>query len=129
MTETKYKRDNKFERTVTAIAAAIVFFVLGFLIFQIITEEETPPNIHVSFGEVVQKDNGYSVPVIVKNAGTQTAKNIAIEIEFDHHEKEQNGQIGFDFLPGKSIVRGWVTFKDKPAISELKPKILGYSVP
>ena len=125
----KNEPTNWLERMVTVIAGILVLFTFVFLIYQWISEETTPPNIVVNLGEVVQKDQGYSVPVSVNNLGTQTAKDIVIEIVSKEVDSEEKGQISFQYLPGKSSVRGWVTFTKNPSRSSLKTQVLGYSTP
>lgn len=117
---------NWLERVVTIISTILVLFTFAYLIYHWISDEQTVPNIEVSLGEVKQVDTGYSVAVTAENHGSQTAKNIVIEIVSQEDEK---GQISFQYIPGKSKLRGWVTFTKKPNISNLKAQVLGYAAP
>ncbi len=129
MEKEEKKTTNWLERIVTVISTILVLFTFTILIYQWMSEEPTPPNIEVSLGEVTQKDQGYSVPVSVKNLGSQTAKNIVIEIVSQEDGTDEKGQISFQYIPGKSTVRGWVSFTKEPTVSSLKSQVLGYTAP
>lgn len=83
----------------------------------------------MSLGEVIEKDGGYSLRVSVKNQGTETAENIVIEIYSNAKNSVERGQVRFQYLPGKSTVKGWVSFSEKPETNLLKSKVLGYVTP
>ncbi len=129
VTDKKDNSRNWLEHVVTGVAALLVLCTLGFLIFKSISQEQTPPDIQVFIGDVVPKDQGYAVPVKVKNKGTQTAKDITIEIVSGEGESEEKGEISFQYLPGKSSVRGWVIFSNKPNGSSMTTHVLGYATP
>ncbi len=125
----KEETKNWLELVITGFAAILVIFTFAFLIYELIYEKQTPPDISVTLGEILKKDEGYSVPVSVKNNGSQTAKGIVIEITSEENGTQEKGQITFDYLPGQSSVRGWVTFTIRPASSTLKSQVLGYAIP
>ncbi len=125
------KRENKnwLEWLITIISGILVFFTLGFLVYQLIYEERTPPNITIVFGEISQKDDAFAIPIQANNGGTQTAENVSIEIISKNGEAEEMAQITFSFLPGKSSANGWITFNKKPKIDSLKTHVVGYTTP
>lgn len=120
---------NGLEWTITIISGIVVFFVLGFLVYQLIYEEQTPPDITVIFGEVKEKDGAFSIEVEGKNQGSITAENVVIEIEMGESLEKETAQINFAFLPGKSSGKGWVIFENRPDPEKLKTKIKGYTTP
>lgn len=122
------EKKNWLEWSVTISSGILVLFTLGFLIYQIVTEEETPPDIVISLGPVAKKDGGYSVPIIAFNYGTSTAQNVTIEV-IAGDAVEEKAQISFQYLPRKSSVKGWVSFSIHPQPKALKSRIVGYSVP
>lgn len=127
--EKKKETKNWLEWTVTGIASILVLFTFTFLIYELIYEEQTPPDIQISLGDVSQKDQGYSIPVSVKNNGSRTAKDIVVEITSEENGLLEKGQINFQYLPGKSSVHGWVNFTERPTPRNLKTQVLGYSTP
>ncbi len=128
MGEQKEKK-NWLEWTVTIISGILVFFTFGFLVYQLIVEERTPPNIVIVLGEVSEKDNAFAIPVEAHNKGTATAENVLIEIVAENGESEQKAQITFSYLPGKSSSKGWVTFTKNPKVALLKTHVVGYNIP
>ena len=128
------KKDNKEEKnglewTITIISGIIVVFTLGFLVYQMIYEEQTPPDIVVVLGGVSQKDGAFAIPIKATNKGTETAENVLIEIILKDGVIEEKSEINFAYLPRKSSVNGWVIFSKKPESKNLQTRVIGYSIP
>lgn len=123
------KKKNWVEILVTGISAVIVLFTFILLTYQLLTEEQTPPDISVSFGTPVAKQNYYSIPVTAENNGAETAQKVRIEISAGAENLEEKAHIEFDYMPGKSKVKGWVNFSDDPTGKPLEAHVLGYVVP
>lgn len=105
---------NWLEWLVTIISGILVLFTIGFLITQIIWNDDTPPDIIVTLSEGEIRADYYAIPITAKNLGTQTAQNVRIEIVQAEMQTQEKGFIEFDYLPGKSSVKGWVNFTKKP---------------
>lgn len=127
--KTDTERKNWLEWSVTIVSAILVAFTLGILIYQMIYEEKTPPDIRVTLGNAEQKDGGYAILVSAFNQGTQTAQNVLIEVVLKKDGKEETAEITFQYLPRKSEVEGWVTFGTSPKAGQLQTRIIGYNVP
>lgn len=125
----KKQEKNWLEWSITIISAILVFFTLGFLVYQMIYEEETPPNISLILGEVSQKDGAFAVPIEATNKGTQTAENVMIEVVLENEAAEEKAEITFAFLPGNSSAKGWVIFTKRPELKNLKTHVKGYGTP
>lgn len=130
----KEKKDNKEEKnwlewTITIISGILVVFTLGFLVYQMIYEEQTPPDIVVVLGEVSEKDGAFAIPITTTNKGTETAENVIIEVILKGGSEEEKSQITFAYLPRKSSVNGWVIFTKKPDSKDLQTRVMGYSIP
>lgn len=125
------KKDNKnwLEWTVTGVSAIIVLFTLSFLVYQWIMEEQTPPDILVTFGNTEIKQNYYAISVIAENKGAKTAQKVRIEISTGSEINAEKAHIEFDYIPGKSSVKGWVSFNQNPQSKKLKTHVLGYVTP
>ena len=128
MEENKEKK-NWLEWSITIISGILVFFTLGFLVYQMIYEEETPPNISVILGEVSEKDGAFAIPIEALNKGTETAENVMIEVVLQNELEEEVAEIKFAFLPGNSSVKGWVIFTKSPESNNLKTHVKGYGTP
>lgn len=120
---------NWLEWLITIISGILVLFTIGFLITQIIWNDNTPPEIVVTLSEGEIRADYYAIPITAKNLGTQTAQNVRIEIVQAEMQTQEKGFIVFDYLPGKSSVKGWVNFTKKPDFDSLKPHVLGYGTP
>ena len=131
MKKNKVDRENKnwLEWSITIISGILVVFTLSFLVYQMVYENQTPPDIVVVLGEVLEKDGAYSVPIKATNKGTQTAENVVIEIILEGNLNEEKSQMTFAYLPRKSYANGWVIFTRKPNSKDLKTRVIGYSIP
>ena len=127
--ERKKNNQNWLEWIVTGISAIIVIFTFGFLIWQFITEEQTPPEIVITFGESLDRKEHYAIPLIAENKGAQTAQKVKIEISMGYDEGGEKAHLEFDYVPGKSKVNGWVNFNKNPGDGNLRAKVLGFVVP
>lgn len=123
------EQKNWLEWTITVISGLIVAFVFGFLIYQIIYEEQKPPDIEVVLGSVTQKDGAFSVPITASNKGSETAENVVVEVTFKKDSIEERSEITFQYLPRNSSVKGWISFLSHPEPHQLKSRIMGYSTP
>jgi uncharacterized protein (TIGR02588 family) len=120
---------NWLEWLVTVISGILVIFTLGFLVYQLIYEKPTPPDIEIILGETAQKDGGFGIAITARNNGSQTAENVTIEIAAEGTEPVQKARITFDYLPGNSSVKGWAIFSEKPVFENLKTHVMGYEIP
>jgi len=123
------KKKNWVEIVVTVISAVIVLFTLVFLTYQLLTEEQTPPDIVVTFGKPMAKQNYFAIPITAENKGAKTAQKVRIEIVLGEDNSNEKAHIEFDYMPGKSIVKGWVNFNEDPTGQKLGAHVLGYVVP
>lgn len=120
---------NWLEWTVTIISSILVLMVLSFLVYQLIFQEQAPPDIQVVLGASREFDNYYALPVEAKNLGTETAQKVRIEISAGSSPEDEKAYIEFDFLPGNSTVKGWVGFSEDPNSKKLSSRIMGFVVP
>lgn len=116
------EKRSKLEIVVTIISVIMVTFVCGFLIYQIITEKSSPPDLIVTLGVPEAASQNYRIPVLVKNKGNTTAKMVKVKISIS----DEFGVLEFDYIPAGSEVTGWISFDEKPNKSKLKAMIIGY---
>ena len=123
------KKKNWLEWMVLFLSGTLVFFILGFLIYETITEKQTAPDIEITHGKPEHKENYWALAVTAKNKGTKTAENLHIEIIIGAGDKEQIAEIEFLYLPGRSSVNGSVTFVENPGTKPIRIHVLGYGTP
>lgn len=113
------------------VGAVLLVAVLGLLIYQSFTYENTPPVITIAVGEPTHRGGHYSVPVTAHNSGGQTAAVVQIQIRayFPNGEHE-DGQLTFDFVPMHAGRNGWVTFtRSLSEADSIRARVQGYEVP
>ncbi len=120
-------KKNALEWSVLVLSGILVFFTLGFLIYEMIFETQTSPDIVVSHGEIEQKENYLALPVIVTNKGAETAENLRIEITIGMGSEAEKSQMEFQYLPGQSSTKGWATFGKNKHVKDIQIHVLGYS--
>ncbi|MDN3725407.1 hypothetical protein QRD02_13545 [Aequorivita sp. SDUM287046] len=125
----KKEKKNWLEWTVTLISMVIVSFTIGVLVYQMVVSEENPPDIVISLGKAESKTNHYTIPVTVHNKGDITAKKLSIEFTKGEGSDTEKARLEFDYVPGQSKVKGWISFTGNPDDESIKPHILGYSIP
>lgn len=125
----KKNKNNWLERIVLGVSGGLVFFVFGFLIYETIYEKQTSPDIVVSQGKIDRKENYWALPVSVTNKGSRTAENVRIEIIAGSGPITERSQMEFQYLPGRSTVKGWATFGPDTVLDSIRIHILGYTAP
>ncbi|MEH6408576.1 MAG: hypothetical protein V7767_14965 [Leeuwenhoekiella sp.] len=122
-------KKNWLEWVVLFISGILVLFTLGFLVYEMIFEEQTSPDIVVTYGRMENKSGYTALPVKATNNGAETAENLRIEIIAGSAKTEEKANLDFDYLPGKSSATGWVTFKYNQNPKTIQVHVLGYSIP
>lgn len=125
-------KENKrtwLEWIVTIISTIIVFITVGILIYQMVVVEPAPPEIVVDFGKTEAKEGYYAVPVIIGNLGHDTAKKVRVEFTLENGRGTETSFLEYDYVPGKSEVKGWIGFTVNPEGKTIKHHILGYLAP
>lgn len=99
------KGKNWLEWTITIAGAALVLFVVGFLIYEWATTTGESADLQVSLGTPTVSDATVEIPVEVKNEGDRVAEAAVVEVCAG---PESCAQITFDYVPFKSAVSGTV---------------------
>lgn len=125
----KKQSKNWLEWTVTMVSILLVLFTLGFLGYQLIYQEQTPPDIQIQLGKPELLQDYYAISVKAENRGSQTAQKVRVKISLGSSPENEDAIIQFDYLPGKSTARGWISFNQNPDGKHIKIHVLGYIVP
>lgn len=121
---------NWLERMVFTVSALLVMTVLACVVFDIVTSEDTPPDLLIRVGLPQRGANGWRVPVLVSNEGGRTAEQVRVAVEWKQGgEVRERAEFSLDYVPRHSRRKGWVTFTSKPAPAELNVQSLGYTDP
>lgn len=131
-------RKNWLEWTVFAAGLVAVLGTLGYLTYEVLTEEVTPPRIVVELGrptpdgtpDGTPAGSRWTVPVRVRNDGGETAEEVQVEVTLESpgHAPETR-QLEVAFVPRKSRREGWVTFSRDPSRGRLTGRATGYEKP
>lgn len=125
----KEDKKNWLEWVVLVISGGVVLFTFGYLIYEMTQEEQTPPDIVISYGKMEHRDGYYAIPIEAVNNGAKTAEDVRIEISTGEGTSKQTAIVNFPYLAGKSTVMGWATFSVMPTSQSIMVHILGYGTP
>jgi uncharacterized protein (TIGR02588 family) len=122
---------NWLEWIVFAASLVLVLSTLGYLVYDVATIGEVPPNIEVQLGQPQPQSNRFLVPLSVTNRGGETAQGVHVEVTLESGGKEQeSADFEIAFLPRNSTREGWVTFKTDPrSVEQMQARVLGFEKP
>ncbi len=122
---------NWLEWIVFAASLVLVLSTLGYLVYDVATIGEVPPNIEVQLGQPQPQSNRFLVPLSVTNRGGETAQGVHVEVTLESGGKEQeSADFEIAFLPRSSTREGWVTFKTDPrTVEQMQARVLGFEKP
>jgi uncharacterized protein (TIGR02588 family) len=110
-------RKNWLEWTVFAFGLVAVLGTFGYLGYEALAGDVSPPRVAVELGRPTPDGTRWTVPVRVRNDGGETA------------QEPETAQLEVAFVPRKSRREGWVTFSRDPAAGRLTGRATGYEKP
>ncbi|MDX1420798.1 MAG: hypothetical protein R3181_12580 [Rubricoccaceae bacterium] len=116
---------NWLEWVVTVGGAAIVLFVVGYFVYELIGGASGPADLRVSLGEPKTTATSIEVPVEIVNRGARVAEAAVVEVCAG---EEQCAQITFDYVPYRSKVTGSVGF-EPPLQGAFSTRVVSYRDP
>ena len=123
-------RKNILEWSVFALGLALVTAVLWFLIRTGFTVAHTPADPIAYAGEPVRTQDGYLLPVTLKNRGGSTAEEVGVEVTLAGASGEpETGEFSVPFLPRHATRSGSVVFQGDPAKGALTVRVTGFHTP
>jgi uncharacterized protein (TIGR02588 family) len=118
------------EWVVAFIGLALVAGAIGFMLYQAITANNSPPNITVRVDSIVLTSDGYLVTFHVFNSGELTAAELVVEGELKlNGERVESSTATIDYVPSLSERRGGLHFTRDPQQFELHLRAQGYEHP
>lgn len=108
-------KKNRLEWAVFAVSLLLVLSMAGSLVHQAVTTSEGPPLLTAFPGPPTAYQEGYLVPVTVRNDGDSTVQTVSVKAVL-HPPSGEPEEAGFEigFLPLKSERRGWAFFTSDP---------------
>jgi len=124
-------RKNWLEWGVFAVSAVLVVGVLGYLVYDGAGSNGDSPRIAVTLGAPEQQADVYVIPVTIRNTGSHTAEQVAVEVELEGIDGGREvATLELDFLPREGSRRGWVTFRSDPRSARtLRARATSYNEP
>ncbi len=132
-TEHKRRRVEKppaLEWLIAAAGLILVVGTIGFLIYQAVTDKNTPPDLSVSTDSVVRTENGYLVKFSIYNKGDDNAADIVVEGKIKQNGEDlETSSVTIDYAPSNSKREGGLFFTKNPDYFEFEIRALGYKKP
>ena len=121
---------NWLEWIVFAAGALLVSATVGYLAYDAIAVTPSAPSLEILLGEPMPAPEGFSVPVVVRNRGTQAAETVVVRVDRRSSDGEsESAELTLDFLPGDASRKGAVIFSGDPASSKLSALPVSFQQP
>jgi uncharacterized protein (TIGR02588 family) len=118
------------EWIVGGFGLVLVAGVIGFLLYQALSGNQTRPEIRLRVHSIDKTRTGYVVRVIAVNEGGTTAEGVVIEGELKRGEEQlERSHTTIEFLPPRSEKRAGLFFQRDPQQFDLMVRPLGYEDP
>ncbi|HEX7046354.1 MAG TPA: TIGR02588 family protein [Gammaproteobacteria bacterium] len=129
----KYAADRQpplWERIVAGLSVLMVACLLGYLFYQVIAGDHSPPDIVVEIVEIRDNGDDWLVTFEAQNLGGETASGVVITGELSRWGIiTESTDITLDFIPAKSSRRGGLFFQHDPRKADLALAPSGYVLP
>ncbi len=113
----------------SGLGAAFAVVILLYLVWDGVTAS-TPAAITVEAGGAEPVEDGFRVPVKVRNRGGEAASQVGIVGRIlDRGREVQSSETTFDFVPGKSERDGALLFSVDPRRNTLEIRATGHQKP
>ncbi|MBW3572486.1 MAG: TIGR02588 family protein [Gemmatimonadetes bacterium] len=121
---------SRWEWVAAAVSAALVLFVLGYLLFDATARPQTPPAVEVSADSVAHVGGVWRVEFVARNRGHGTAAGVVVEGELKEGDRTvETSETTLDYVPGKSKRHGGLFFRRDPGPYRLELRAFGYQRP
>lgn len=118
------------EWTAAALGLVLTLGVIGYTVWEGLTEDDGPPRLSISSGPPARTAHGFVVPIVVRNASHATAAQVEIEGVLAHPGRPaETRRASFAYVPGRGEARGGLVFHGDPAASKIAFSVSGYADP
>lgn len=119
-----------WEKITASIGLLLVLSSVGFILFQGIWGNETPPDVQISIESIQPVSTGYLVKFTSKNEGGSSLAGVVVQAQLTKGEdKIETSQTTIEFLPANSLRKGGFFFRNNPKMFRLEARTLGYQEP
>jgi len=119
-----------WERVVGLIGLLLVLASLGYLLYQGIWGDRSPPDVVVEQEAILSSGTDYLVQFKARNLGGETAAEVKITGTLSQNGQEvEKTETTIDYVPAGSEQRGGLYFSSDPRVGELKLSVSGYRAP
>lgn len=124
------KETSALEWLFAVLGLLLVVGVIGFLIYEIATDEKKPPDLNVKIEEVIPNERGFLVKFTIENAGDENAADVTVEGELTRaKESLEKSEVTVDYVPSHSEKKGGMFFKNNPREFDFEIYARGYNEP
>ena len=118
------------EWVAAALGLALTLGVLGYSVWEGLTEGEGPPSLAVTTEAAERTEGGYALPIIVRNASHATAAGVEVRgvLEAGGQVVEER-RAHFTYVPGRGEARGGLVFQHDPRAYAVRVTAEGYEEP
>lgn len=119
-----------WEWVVAAIGLLLVVGSIGFMVYEGIWGDHSPPAVRIQLDSIAATENGYLVRFRATNSGGSTAEGLTIEGQLSKDDQNvETTETTLDYLPSHSVRKGGLFFTRDPRQFELSIRALGYEEP
>ena len=116
------------ERGVVAVSALLVIGLIGFLLYQAITDQGGKPEFALSVASIDPQRPGY-VDVTVQNQGDGAAADVEVEGTRPTQDGQEVSTARLDYSPAQSELSVTLIFSEPVAEDQLALRVTGYAEP
>lgn len=118
------------EWVAAALGLALTLSVVGYTVWEGLTEDHGPPRLSVSSEAATQTAAGYILPIVVRNQSHATAAQVEIRgVLRRPGEQPEERHASFAYVPGRGEARGGLVFQRDPAGAPIDLTVDGYADP
>ncbi len=118
------------ERLVAFLGAVAIVAIAGFMLWQAIQGEDSPPNVEIEIMHIKPSGDDYLVQIIAVNHGSNTAAGATVKGELLKNGKPiETSTVTIDYVPSQSRVQAGLYFSQRPTRETLRLSVGGYYRP
>jgi uncharacterized protein (TIGR02588 family) len=122
---------NWLEWCVFGVGSVLVLATIGYLLFEAMTSDGTPPVLEVRLGTAERRGDEFAVPVMVINSGDRPAEMVQVEVRLATRDGvTERAELQIQLLPGGATRNGYVNFQNDPRkAAEISGRAVGFETP
>lgn len=119
-----------WEWVVACIGLVLVLGSIGFMLYQAIAGDPSPPQVTVQTEAIRALGHGYLVQIRAINQGGAAAANVNIEgVLTNHSGRVEVSETILDYIPARSYRQGGLFFTHDPQQFHMQLRAMGYAEP